>query len=96
MNSKPQKLILSVDDNNYLNWKLSLEKELEKINPNNIEIEFRNLDLSCKDIVDSIEIARQYSCEILSFCSTSAKTIISCQSLGYSSQLIIEDNLYNI
>ena len=92
MNSSPQKLIIHIEDNKYLNWKLCLEKELKKINPNRIEINCMSLDLSCTDIVDMIEIARQYACEIVSFCSSSANTAISCQSLGYSYQFIIENN----
>ena len=70
MNSSPQKLIIHIEDNKYLNWKLCLEKELKKINPNRIEINCMSLDLSCTDIVDMIEIARQYACEIVSFCSS--------------------------
>ena len=95
MNSKPQKIIINIEDNKYLNWKFCLENELKKINSNNLEIDCKNLDLSCTDILDSIKIARQYDCKIISFCSSSSKTIISSQSLGYRSQFIIENDSNN-
>ena len=95
MNSKHQKTILSIDDSKYLNWKLSLKKELVKIDSRYIEIDCRNLDLSCKEILQLIEIASQYNCKVIGFLSTSSKTIVSSQSLGYRSQLIVEDYSVN-
>ena len=92
MNSKPKKVIINIDDNKFLNWKLCLKHELKKIKSNNLEIECKSLELSCIEILELIEIASQYECKIISFCSTSLKTIISSQSLGYRSQLIIENN----
>ena len=92
MNSKPKKIIINIEDNKYLNWRFCLENELKKITSNNVEIDCKGLDLSCTDILDSIEIAKQYDCNIISFCSSSSKTIISSQSLGYSSQFIIEND----
>ncbi len=91
MNSKPKKIIINIDDNKYINWKLCLKNKLNKITSDNLEIDCKNLDLSCTDILELIEIASQYNCKIISFCSTSTKTIISSQSLGYSSQFIFEN-----
>tara|TARA_B100000700_G_scaffold135077_1_gene150911 strand:- start:276 stop:923 length:648 start_codon:yes stop_codon:yes gene_type:complete len=95
MNSKPQKIIINIDDNNYLNWKLCLENELKKIKSNNLEIDCKNLDLSCTEILELIERVSQYDCKISSFSSSSSKTIVSFQSLGYRSQFIIENHLNN-
>ena len=92
MNSNPQKLVINIEDNNYLNWKLCLENKLKNIKSDNLEIDCKKLDLSCKDLLDINEIARQYDCQIISFCSSSSKTIISSQSLGYSSQFIFENH----
>ena len=92
MNLNPQKIIINIEDNKYLNWKSCLESKLQKIKSNNVEIDCKNLDLSCTDIVDLIEIARQYDCKIVSFCSSSSNTVISSQSLGYRAQFIIEDD----
>ena len=91
MNSKSQKVIINIDDNKYLSWQSCLEAKFKKIKSNNIEIDCKNIDLSCTDIVDLIDIARQYDCKIIGFCSSSSKTIISSQSLGYSSQFINEN-----
>tara|TARA_B100001250_G_C19566760_1_gene685860 strand:+ start:102 stop:815 length:714 start_codon:yes stop_codon:yes gene_type:complete len=95
MNSKPQKTTINIEDNKYINWKFYLENELRKIESSHVEIDCKNLDLSCTDIIDSIEIAKRYDCKIISFCSSSSKTIISSQSLGYRSQFIIENNSKN-
>jgi septum site-determining protein MinC len=92
MKSNTQKIIINIADNKHLNWELNLKNELKKIESNNLEIDCKNLDLSCSDILELIKIANQYNCEILSFCSSSAKTIISSQSLGYKSQFIIQNN----
>ena len=90
MYSNPQKIIIKLKDNKYLDWKLYLKNELKKIKSNNLEIDCRNLDLSCVDILELTEIASQYDCKVISFCSSSSKTIISSKSLGYNSQLIIQ------
>ena len=92
MNSNPQKIIINIADNQYLNWKVCLKNELKKTKSNNLEIDCRNLDLSCTDIIEIIDIASQSECEIISFCSSSANTIISSQSLGYKSQFIMENH----
>ena len=92
MKSNTQKIIINIADNKNLNWELNLKNELKKIESNNLEIDCKNLDLSCSDILELIKIANQYNCEILSFCSSSAKTIISSQSLGYKSQFIIQND----
>ena len=92
MNSNPQKIIINIKDNKYLNWKLCLENELKKIKSNNLEIDCENLELSCTDVQYLREVTRQYNCKIISFCSSSSKTIVSSQSLGYKTQFIIEDD----
>ena len=92
MNSKPQKIILNIEDSKYLSWKMCLKNKLKSVRSNHIEIDCKNLDLSCKDLSEIIAIANQYNCKIIAFCSTSSKTIVSSQSLGYKSQFIIENN----
>ena len=92
MHSNPQKIIINIKDNKYLNWKSCLENELKKITSNILEIDCKNIDLSCTDILYLIEITRQYDCKIIGFCSSSLKTIVSSQSLGYRAQFIIEDD----
>ncbi len=96
MNSKTKKIIINIDDNKYINWKLCLRNELQNYNSNNIEIDCKNLELSCKDLLDLIEIANDYNCKIAGFCSTSSKTIVSSHSLGYKSNFIVENNSNNI
>tara|TARA_Y100001968_G_scaffold20059_1_gene15839 strand:+ start:570 stop:1217 length:648 start_codon:yes stop_codon:yes gene_type:complete len=96
MNSNPQKIILNLEENKYLNWKLCLESELRNIKSNILEIDCRNLDLSCTDLLELTKIASEYNCKIVSFLSSSSKTIVSSQSLGYRSQLIIENHSNNI
>ena len=92
MNSKNQRIIVNIDDNKYLNWKIALKTKLKMLNSNNLEINCKNLDLSCRDISEVISIANQSNCKVLSFCSTSSKTIVSSHSLGYKSQFIIENH----
>ncbi len=94
MNSYSKKIIINIDNNKYINWKLCLKKELSNLTSNNIEIDCKNLDLSCSDILELIEIVSQYNCKIISFFSSSVKTIISSESLGYRSQFI-SDNYSN-
>ena len=96
MNSKSQKIIIKIEENNYLNWKLFLKKQFNQLNSDNIEIDCKNLELSCKDLLDLIEIANDYNCKIAGFCSTSSKTIVSSHSLGYKSNFIVENNSNNI
>ena len=91
MNSNSQnKIIINIDDNKYINWELCLKNELEKIKSSNIEIDCKNLDLTCKDILEIVEITTQHNCKIISFLTTSSKTAISSQSLGYTSHFIDE------
>jgi len=89
MNSKSEKIIINFEDNKYLNWKLFLKRELKIINSINLEIDCRNIDLTCSDILELEAIANQFDCRIISFCSTSLKTIVSSQSLGYKSHFIV-------
>ena len=91
MNSTPQKTIINLESSKYLNWEIYLKNKLKVLKSKNIEINCKNLDLSCRDISEIFKTAKQYDCEIISFCSTSLKTIVSSQSLGYESQFIIND-----
>ena len=91
MDSNSHIIVLTIDDNKYLNWKSSLENELKKIKSYNLEIDCKNIDLSCKEISELIEIVSQYDCEIISFCSSSSKTIISSKSLGYRCQFFLQN-----
>ena len=95
MNSKSQKIIINIEGRNYPNWKIDLKNKLKKLKSNNVEIDAENIDLSCKEISEIIEIANQYNCKIICFCSSSPKTIVSSQSLGYKSQFIIESSSKN-
>ncbi len=95
MNLQDQKIIINIEDIKYPNWKIYLRNEFKRLKSNNVEIDCRNLDLSCKDISEVIEIANEYGCEIIGFCSTSSKTAVSSQSLGYKSQFIIENHSNN-
>ena len=92
MNYVKEKIIISIEDSKFLNWEIFLENKLKNLNSRNIEINCKNLDLLCTDISEIIAIAKQYNCEIISFCSTSLKTIVSSQSLGYKSQFILENH----
>ena len=92
MNSNSQKIIINLNDNKHLNWRLCLKNELKNIKSNSLEINCKNLDLSCTEILELIEIASQYDCKIINFFSSSSTTIISSKSLGYKSQFIIENH----
>ena len=92
MSSNSEKLMISIDDHKYQNWNLCLKNKLETINSKNLEIDSGNIELSCNDILELVAIANGYNCNIISFCSTSSKTIISSQSLGYKSHFIAEDH----
>ena len=95
MNLKPQKMVININDCQYQNWKLCLKNKLIKVKSKHIEIDCGEFDLTCSDILDLQAIAIQYNCKIISFCSTSSKTIISSQSLGYKSHFICEDHSNN-
>ncbi len=90
-----QKIIINLEDSKYLNWKTCLHSKLKMMKSSKIEIDSRNLDLSCTDISEVIKIANQYNCKIIGFCSTSSKTIVSSQSLGYESQFSIANSSKN-
>ena len=96
MNANNQKVIINIDDSEYLNWKICLRSKLKKLKPSNIEIDSKNLNLSCTDISEAIAITNQHNCKIISFCSQSLKTIVSSQSLGYKSQFILKNSKNNI
>ena len=91
MDSKSKKIMISIDENKYPSWEIYLKNEFKKINSTNVEIICNNIDLSCTKILEIIEIANQYNCRIISFHSTSSKTIVSSQSLGYRTQFIIDN-----
>ena len=65
MNSNNQKIILNLDDDKYLDWKICLKNKLKKINSNNIEIDSKGLDLSCTDITEIIALSKEFNCKIL-------------------------------
>ena len=96
MSSNNQKIIINIEDSKYLNWKIALKNKLKMLKPSNLEIDSKNLDLSCRDISEIIEIASKYNCKVFGFCSTSSKTIVSSQSLGYKSQFSFENCLDDI
>ena len=92
MNSKPQRIIINIEESKYSNWIICLKNKLKNLNSRTIEIDCKSMDLSCKDILEVNAIANYYNCKIIGFCSTSSKTIVSSQSLGYNSQFILENN----
>ncbi|WP_269609637.1 septum site-determining protein MinC [Prochlorococcus marinus] len=91
MNSENQKTIITIEESKYTNWKLCLKNKLRILKSNLIEIDCKDLDLSCADISEISDIANQNNCKITCFCSTSTKTIVSSQSLGYRSQFIVQN-----
>ena len=91
MDSTFPKIVINIDDNNYPNWKACLKSELITLESNKIEINCKNLNLSCIDILSILDISKKYNCKVINFYSTSPQTIVSAQSLGYPSQFIIED-----
>ena len=91
MNYKPQKNIIVIEDIQHINWDIDFKNKLKVQNSCNIEIDCKNLDLSCTDISKIAAIAQYYNCIIIGFYSTSSKTIVSSQSLGYRSQFIIDN-----
>ncbi len=95
MNSNHQKIIINIEGRNNPNWKIDLKNKLKTLNSNNLEIDAEDIDLSCKEISEIIAIANQYDCKVIGFCSSSPKTIVSSQSLGYKSQFIIESSSKN-
>tara|TARA_Y100001968_G_scaffold99572_1_gene89596 strand:+ start:75 stop:722 length:648 start_codon:yes stop_codon:yes gene_type:complete len=90
-----EKITINIGDSKHPNWKITLKSKLKMLKSNNLEIDSKNLDLSCTDILEIIQIANQHNCKIIAFCSTSTKTIVSSQSLGYKSQFIIETSSIN-
>ena len=91
MNYKPLKTIINIENSKYLSWQIYLKNKLKLLNSVNIEIYCKNIDLSCSEILEIIAIAKQYNCKIIGFNSTSSKTIVSSNSLGYNSQYTIEN-----
>ena len=91
MNFNNERIIINIGDPKFHNWRTCLRSQLGMIKESYIEIDSRNIDLSCADISEIIEIINQYNCKIIGFLSTSPKTIVSTQSLGYKSQLILEN-----
>ena len=91
MNYKPQKNIIVIEDIQHINWDIDFKNKLKVQNSCNIEIDCKNLDLSCTDISKIAAIAQHYNCIIIGFYTTSSKTIVSSQSLGYRTQFIIDN-----
>ena len=96
MNSNNQKIIIAIDETKYVSWKKCLKTKLEMLKSKDIEIDFKNLDLSCKDISEVISISNQYNCNIIGFCSTSPKTTVSSKSLGYESRFSVKNTSNNV
>ena len=94
MDSIYKKNIITIN-NKYQNWNFCLISELRKVQSSNIEINCKDIELSCKDILFMVTISKKYNCKIISFCSTSPKTIVSIQSLGYPSQFIFQNDPNN-
>jgi len=92
MNSKTQKTIINIEDSKFLHWKLYLKNQFEIVKSKNIEIDCKDLDLCCSEILELTQMANEFDCEVISFCSKSSKTIVSSNSLGYKSQLIVEND----
>ncbi len=69
MNSTPQKIIVNIEDSKYLSWEICLKNKLKILKQSNIEIDCKNLDLSCTDILEVIAIANQYNCKVIAFSS---------------------------
>tara|TARA_Y100001968_G_scaffold254128_1_gene239917 strand:+ start:87 stop:734 length:648 start_codon:yes stop_codon:yes gene_type:complete len=95
MNSDNQKIIINIDSNKNPDWEIALKNQLKILRPNNLEIDSKNVDLSCTDILQIIAIANKFNCKITGFCSTSLRTIVSSHSLGYKSELTVENSSKN-
>ena len=50
MDSINQKIIINIEDSEYLNWKICLKSKLKILKSSYIEIDCKDLDLSCTDI----------------------------------------------
>ena len=96
MTLSTHKIIINIVDDKYSNWKICLGSKLKMLKSNNIEIDCKNLELSCTDINEAIAISKNFNCKITSFCSRSSKTIVSSQALGFNSQFIIGNSSNNI
>ena len=95
MDLNNQKITINIEDSKYSNWKICLKNKLKMLKSSNIEIYSKDLDLTCTDLSELIAIANQSNCQIIGFCSTSAKTIVSSNSLGYKSEFISENSSRN-
>ena len=60
MNSTPQKIIVNIEDSKYLSWKICLKNKLKISKPSNVEIDCKNLDLSCTDLSEIIAIVEYW------------------------------------
>ena len=67
MNHLNQKLILYIDKNHHLDWELFLKSKFKILKLCNIEINSRNIDLSCTDIKEIVKLLTQHNCKIISF-----------------------------
>tara|TARA_Y100001968_G_scaffold7640_1_gene6515 strand:+ start:195 stop:848 length:654 start_codon:yes stop_codon:yes gene_type:complete len=95
MTQENQKIIINIEDSKFTNWQLCLKSKLKILRSNYIEINCKNLSLSCTEILEIIEISTQYNCKIICFSSTSPMTIVSCQSLGYEAQFLVHNHSGN-
>ncbi len=67
MNSNNQKIIINIEDSNYLNWKIALKAKIKMIKSSNLEIDCTNLTLSCAEISEVIAMANQSNCKVISY-----------------------------
>ncbi len=87
MDSKYKRKIIELDDNNSCDWKSSLYNKLKTNQSKNIELDCKDLYLSCKDISSIIKISEEWNSEIIIFLSICPETIVSASALGYSSEI---------
>ena len=72
MNLNNQKIIVNIDDKEYIDWKMCLKSKLKNLKSYNVEIDSKNLHLSCKDILEIIAFTSQFNCKVFGFFSTSS------------------------
>ncbi len=90
MDSIKKKRIIELEDNNYCDWKSSLNNKLKINQSNYIELNCKSLYLSCKDISSIIKISKRWNTEIITFISTCPETIVSTRALGYRSEINVK------
>ena len=87
MDSTYNRKIIELNDSNSYDWKSSLNNKLKLNQSKYIELDCKNLFLSCKDILSIIEISEKWNSEIIIFLSICPETIVSANALGYRSEI---------